>query len=1074
MIPMLSSKVYKALSRVGTRPQNLLEGESLRVRSLGTLVLLGVLLSGQGTQISQSNKSLGISYPRSWLVKLVGDQRLAEGRLVGGFGVTSTASFSIPPALRQQASEIARDLSKVLDQHPSAGDWADLGVLYLVDGKLIAAISALEKASTLEPHNVSVLSDLGVVYIENAIRNHRTNHLLRGLEVVNRALALAPTKREALFTRAVALEKLNMFKQAELAWSKYLLVENSSNWLEEGRLRLNKLQEMLDLKRHDDQGRELEKAIKRKDIRALELFVDDHYRQARIAFETQFLGEWIEAALKNDKIKEGKSFGVLRTIAHALEVSSGDSFAKEVVQHIEILRKTDPYTLRSLVSAIVVYQKGINKYSLTAYSEALSSLRFATGELEEVRSPFALRSRFYLAFATHYTADYDKALDLLGSLELQACSRGYRSICGEVFWMKGLTFLATRRPVQAGEAYLKAREVFISSGDVENRAGIENLLAELLDFQGASSDAWLYRHSVLSLVSEIPDPQRLYQVYTTAAISAFREGLSRTAVDLQQEALSYAIDANNSVAIANCYYWLGNFYHTLDQKKEAAQSLRQARGAIDTVAGATRDRLLVDILDGQAQLGGESQDPVSLLTEAIELAEASRYRDHLVELYHHRAQAYRRIGFSAKAFADLETAIHLIEEWRSNITNWSYRREFFERERAVFDDVIDLNLHELRNPSRALEYLERSKARALMEVLATKYPREGYKLLGSTEDIVRNSPETTAFVFYRLIDGELCSWVVNGVGLHSKGCRNASDLSHLIDNFRRGLVEHRPEGSQAGTLLYQLLIEPLQPDLLSETRLVLVLDDMLCRIPFAALVEPRSGKYLIERYSLVYSPSASFYISSLKRAASITIVKDALVIAAPESSYKNFANLPRLEHASREALGVAALYPNPTVLLGKQATKAEVLRRLRENAIANFAVHAILNSEAPSWSSLILAPSTEDSKGAMYAWEVAQQRLENVHLVVLAACGSTEGVRVWMEGDESLGQAFLMAGVETVIGTMWPIDDNASGNLVIRIHRKLLEGNDTADALRSVQLDAIRRGEPANTWSSFQVVGASS
>jgi CHAT domain-containing protein len=62
--------------------------------------------------------------------------------------------------------------------------------------------------------------------------------------------------------------------------------------------------------------------------------------------------------------------------------------------------------------------------------------------------------------------------------------------------------------------------------------------------------------------------------------------------------------------------------------------------------------------------------------------------------------------------------------------------------------------------------------------------------------------------------------------------------------------------------------------------------------------------------------------------------------------------------------------------------------------------------------------------------------------------------------DESLtmATAFLAAGATAVIGTRWPVDDDTTLALSIRVHQHLKDGHDPAEALRRAQLDLLRPG----------------
>ena len=185
-----------------------------------------------------------------------------------------------------------------------------------------------------------------------------------------------------------------------------------------------------------------------------------------------------------------------------------------------------------------------------------------------------------------------------------------------------------------------------------------------------------------------------------------------------------------------------------------------------------------------------------------------------------------------------------------------------------------------------------------------------------------------------------------------------------------------------------------------------------------------------------------------------------------------FKGLPDLPNSRQEALQIAALYPTSMVLTGDSATRDTVLRHLSSYRLLHFAVHAVMNQEAPEWSLLLLSPGREGQDGRLFAWQVADLDLHNTEVVFLSACSSGAGIRTRVEGVESFAHAFLSAGVPAVIGTLWPISDNISSVIISDFYSSLRKGEGPVEALRSAQVKAIQRGAIPKTWAAFQVIGA--
>jgi CHAT domain-containing protein len=157
--------------------------------------------------------------------------------------------------------------------------------------------------------------------------------------------------------------------------------------------------------------------------------------------------------------------------------------------------------------------------------------------------------------------------------------------------------------------------------------------------------------------------------------------------------------------------------------------------------------------------------------------------------------------------------------------------------------------------------------------------------------------------------------------------------------------------------------------------------------------------------------------------------------------------------------------------LGADATKARFIDALTTCDAVHYAGHAT-NSALEPWRSALLLASPD---GELTAREIVQLQAIKARLVVLAACSTAGDVSV--EGSPVLAHAFLIAGVPTVIGTLWDIDDGDSGPLMIALHERLAKGMTPAEALRDAQLSLLRGPRPENRnpsrWAAFVVYGAS-
>jgi CHAT domain-containing protein len=281
-----------------------------------------------------------------------------------------------------------------------------------------------------------------------------------------------------------------------------------------------------------------------------------------------------------------------------------------------------------------------------------------------------------------------------------------------------------------------------------------------------------------------------------------------------------------------------------------------------------------------------------------------------------------------------------------------------------------------------------------------------------------------------------------------------------------------------GARLYDLLIRPLEAQLREGEPLVIVPDKALYDVPFAALQDSRSGRYLIQDHRLSASPSATLFIESLDRQRQIpsTPPRSALAIQNPTFDRAAFTRLRPLAFAEKEARQIVESYPVAEVQKEAGATKQLFLERAPKFEIVDFAGHAVVNEQNPSLSMLLFAPDLRRrDSGRLYVHEIAAASFTRTRLVVLAACGTSQGQVRDVEGVVSIARAFLGAGALAVLATLWEVDDEATAKLLEGFHRRLVEGDNAADALRSSQLAMLQGIDPAfrkpGVWAPFVIIG---
>jgi CHAT domain-containing protein len=176
-----------------------------------------------------------------------------------------------------------------------------------------------------------------------------------------------------------------------------------------------------------------------------------------------------------------------------------------------------------------------------------------------------------------------------------------------------------------------------------------------------------------------------------------------------------------------------------------------------------------------------------------------------------------------------------------------------------------------------------------------------------------------------------------------------------------------------------------------------------------------------------------------------------------------------LARASAEARRVAGRLAQARMLLGEQVTYEATVRGLAHARLLHFAGHARSGGLDGLDGALGLSHGQRLSAGDVLASERVPE------FVVLSAC--TSSVSVQPGGGLSIGQAFLMAGAQTVVGPSRAISDDLAGRFADALYDHLLASSSElprdnqawAAAVREAGLQ-LARADPAADWASIRLL----
>ncbi len=275
----------------------------------------------------------------------------------------------------------------------------------------------------------------------------------------------------------------------------------------------------------------------------------------------------------------------------------------------------------------------------------------------------------------------------------------------------------------------------------------------------------------------------------------------------------------------------------------------------------------------------------------------------------------------------------------------------------------------------------------------------------------------------------------------------------------------------------QTVLAPVQNKLKRYRKLTIIPDGTLNGIPFTLLSSSRNQYHpLILDHEITLTPSISYMIQNRKSRYQKTSDK-LLCLANPDygsrvvpESYRdesrgfyqravdNFNLFTPLPETRTEALNIARLFKprNVTMVYGKEASETKIKSLpLDQYRYLHFATHGVLGNQIPGVDepALVLAaePAKTGQDGFLKASEVEELKL-NSELAVLSACDTGSGKYYTGEGIMGLSRGFLIAGSQTVVVSLWPVDSETTVDLMTLFYQHLRSGKSKETSLRLAQL----------------------
>jgi CHAT domain-containing protein len=359
--------------------------------------------------------------------------------------------------------------------------------------------------------------------------------------------------------------------------------------------------------------------------------------------------------------------------------------------------------------------------------------------------------------------------------------------------------------------------------------------------------------------------------------------------------------------------------------------------------------------------------------------------------------------------------------------------------------------------------------------------------LGSTEpDLVQfqnQLNEQTAAISYVVLKDSYGAFLIRNDSIQFYDFAIPKDvINQTIANVKSRLINpYDGNGHIVGAdqhllqglyVLYQALFLPLEAELDGATSLIVIPAGSLQLIPLQVLTRNAAKPdYLLEKYNFTYTSSLTSLRESLtqsKRNFSLLIYGD-----PAHSSLSGEGMLPRIPYAGKEAQLVHGLFPRSDLFMGSAATEKNLKESIGDYAIVHLATHGYVDSENPRFSFLLTADA-QGEDGVFSIQEILQAKI-NAELIILSACETAVGSGALPDNNVSgsMAMAFMSAGAESVVSSLWSVDDISTAKIMTSFYSRY--GNERiGQSFRLAQLELMKTEGYSHPffWGPFILYGS--
>jgi CHAT domain-containing protein/tetratricopeptide (TPR) repeat protein len=390
---------------------------------------------------------------------------------------------------------------------------------------------------------------------------------------------------------------------------------------------------------------------------------------------------------------------------------------------------------------------------------------------------------------------------------------------------------------------------------------------------------------------------------------------------------------------------------------------------------------------------------------------------------------------------------------------------------------------------------------AFLDTLKNEFPKyynmRYANINESLANLQKQLPENTTVVRYLILEKELYAFVMDREKkeIYQLKGKSIKDQISKANDFNTDL-EHLYKKQFE---LYQSLWQPFETSISTE-HVIIIPDGELYNLSFETLTPTNINSYqdfatnsLLAKYAISYNYSL-FLIQDENNTIKYTESFVAFVPEFNDQMKQNYKIL--IEDSLALDKTYLTLLPQPfslelaksstqlfngTSFLNENSTKQIFKNSAKEHKIIHIGSHAESNNLSPELSRIIFAKNVFDKinedENSLYIYEIYDCNLSS-NLTILTACETGKPTYQPGEGMISLAHAFNYAGSESILTSLWKIDEKSSAEIVTLFYDQLLKGLTKDKALQLAKLAYLKskdgRTLSPKYWAGLILIGNTS